>query len=217
MTPSDERHCTELAPRCGALMNRALSWSIHPIALLLFLVPAACTIPAVGAPAPASAPPIGGTTSALPPRARDLPLARIDPCRLLTADQQASLGVSDPSRGTSPEEGDVPSCQWDRLLSEPRDAYLARLFIARGAAWALDSATGASVTEVAGFPTVRTTGPRGLPERHCFLYVDVAEEQTLFVGYQYEGRTEPMTTDLACDKARTAAELMLETLETLVE
>lgn len=205
---------------CAASRRRGTSHQRYPAAvLLLLLMTAGCTTTTTGSPTAEAAPAPGTSASpgaSLPPRPRELPLSGIDPCALLTTDQQADIGVADPTPGTSPELG-TPLCQWDRFPAEPQDAYLVNLLTAQGASYALGSATGASITEVAGFAAVSTTGSRALPGRNCLLFIDVAEGQTLNVAYQYEGRTEPMTTEIACDKARTAAELMLETLQTLVE
>jgi hypothetical protein len=44
--------------------------------------------------------------------------------------------------------------------------------------------------------------------------VDVAPSQAVQVGYFYNGQTVPMTHELACQKARNAAELAMQTILT---
>jgi hypothetical protein len=83
----------------------------------------------------------------------------------------------------------------------------------RAAEFALGSATGARVVTVGGFAAVETRRDDSYPVPfHCVLIVDIAEGQNLWVQYDYDGSTVPMTKQLACDKAKVAAELAVQTL-----
>ena len=44
------------------------------------------------------------------------------------------------------------------------------------------------------------------------MNIDVAPGQAVQVGYFYNGTTVPMTHEIACDKARHAAELAMQTI-----
>jgi hypothetical protein len=44
------------------------------------------------------------------------------------------------------------------------------------------------------------------------MVVDAAYGQNLVLRYEYDGSTVPMTKQLACDKAKVAAEMAVQTL-----
>ena len=46
----------------------------------------------------------------------------------------------------------------------------------------------------------------------CVVNVDVAPSQAVQVAYFYNGQTVPMTHEIACQKARNAAELAMQTI-----
>ena len=68
------------------------------------------------------------------------------------------------------------------------------------------------VTTVAGFGAVQTPALYGTGEQDCLVNVDVAPSQAVQVGYFYNGATVPMTHEIACRKARHAAELAMQTI-----
>lgn len=175
------------------------------IALTLALcVIAGCQTNTQGAPSPKS------TTAALPSRPQSLPLNGHDPCALLTSEQGESLGVS---RGRPGAATEGPACNWSHYPDEPRDSYFVQLATGRGAEYALASTTGARVVDIDGFPAVETQRDKSYPvEHHCVLLIDVADGQALWVQYDYDGSTIPMSRELACEKARNAAGMAVQTL-----
>lgn len=110
-----------------------------------------------------------------------------------------------PSRG-----GQV--CMWTRFPEEPQDAYSITGDEGQGAGYAIASTAGARVVNVLGFGAIETQSRGARPDTHCVLLVDVAEGQNLWVQYDYEGSTVPMTRELACEKARNAAGMAVQTL-----
>jgi hypothetical protein len=186
------------------------TWHRFPMLLLVALV-VACSPPVAGPPRP-SEPATTKAAAALPARPRELPVADLDPCTLLTVEQRARLGVGEgrPAELGSGLRG--PVCQWVRFPEEPQDAYLMTSDLRQGAEYALDSAAGARTVGVLGYPAVETQVGSAPPEAHCLLLVDIAEGQNLWVQYDYDGSTVPMTKQLACDKAKVAAELAVQTL-----
>ena len=68
------------------------------------------------------------------------------------------------------------------------------------------------VTSVAGFGAVQTPALYGFGEQDCVVNVDVAPSQAVQVAYFYNGQTVPMTHEIACQKARNAAELAMQTI-----
>jgi len=49
-------------------------------------------------------------------------------------------------------------------------------------------------------------------ERDCIVNVDVAPSQAVQISYFYRGSTVPMNHEIACQKARNAAELVMQTI-----
>ena len=68
------------------------------------------------------------------------------------------------------------------------------------------------MTTVAGFGAVQTPALYGTGEQDCLVNVDVGPSQAVQVGYFYNGQTVPMTHEIACQKARNAAELAMQTI-----
>ena len=68
------------------------------------------------------------------------------------------------------------------------------------------------VVNVAGFGAVETPGLYSSGENDCIVNVDVAPGQAVQVGYFYNGSTVPMNHEIACQKARNAAELAMQTI-----
>ncbi|MGH3616385.1 MAG: hypothetical protein ACRDRK_28070 [Pseudonocardia sp.] len=59
---------------------------------------------------------------------------------------------------------------------------------------------------------IETQGLYSPEASHCGVLIGVAAGQTLQVQYDYDGTALPMTRELACQKARAAAELAMQTL-----
>ncbi|NMH81204.1 DUF3558 family protein [Pseudonocardia xinjiangensis] len=173
------------------------------------MVLVACSVGGSKVPPSSSSP-----TSAenLSPRPRELSLDRVDPCSLLTVVQQQQLGVGNGRPGTAGEDPQSPACAWTRFPEEPQDAYQLRLDKTQGAEGSLSSVTGAKVLHIHGFATIETLSPHLPPTSHCVMVVDAASGQNLVLRYEYDGSTVAMTKQLACDKAKVAAEMAVQTL-----
>jgi hypothetical protein len=189
---------------------RTKSFTIVLLALALMMI--ACSADVTGPPVPPT-PLVNGVPSALPARPNELPLEGIDPCMMLTPSQQGHLGVSKGRPGIASDGFNSPACVWSRFPQEPQDSYLVQLVTRQGAEFALASTTGARVIQIDGFAAVETQRDERYPvEFHCVLLLDVAAGQNLWVQYDYDGSAVPMTKQLACDKARVAAEMAVQTL-----
>ncbi len=165
---------------------------------------AACTSAVGGAPATDSNAP------RLPPRPRVLHIDGIDPCGTLTIAQLKSLGVT--IYGASKPEGKRgPSCDWIHSPTEPIENYSVGINT-RGGVELVFGQPQLEVTTVAGFGAVQTPALYGTGEQDCVVNVDVAPSQAVQVGYFYNGATVPMTHEIACQKARHAAELAMQTI-----
>jgi hypothetical protein len=142
----------------------------------------------------------------------ELQVAGLDPCAALSPEQRAQLGVGAGRASGANAALNGPVCQWTRFPEEPQDGYLIAPDLRHDAASALGTATGARAVTVSGFPAVETQVGSAPPDRQCVVLVDVATGQNLWVQYDYDGSTVPMTRELACDKARAAAEMAVRTL-----
>lgn len=161
---------------------------------------------------PATPPQIG---SPFPPRPAELPLDRMDPCALLTADGQAQLGVTQVGQGNDSDELGSAACQWANH-GKPDNRWLVRLVTKRGAEYALASTTGVQVVQVGGFGAVQTAPPYVDPNLNCVLVVDVARGQSLNVKYSNIAGDYPgISHEVACELDRRAAELMVRNLRSL--
>ena len=176
---------------------------------LLLLLPAvtlsaACTSAIGGAPGPDS------TGPQMPSRPRVLNIEGTDPCSALTSAQVKSLGVARYGAST-PDGKQGPGCEWDHYPSEPIEHYSVGINT-RGGVELVFGQPQLKITKIAGFGAVQTPGLYSNGERDCVVNVDVAPSQAVQVAYFYNGQTIPMTHEIACQKARNAAELAMQTI-----
>ena len=174
----------------------------------LALVPAvtlcaACSSTVGGAPSPDS------NVPQMPARPRALNIEGVDPCGTLTASQLKSLGVA--RYGASVAEGTRgPGCEWIHSPTEPVEHYSVGINT-RGGVELVFGQPQLEVTSVAGFGAVQAPALYGSGHQDCVVNVDVAPSQAVQVAYFYNGQTVPMTHEIACQKARRAAELAMQT------
>jgi hypothetical protein len=165
---------------------------------------AACSSTVIGAPTSESSP------LRLPPRPRVLNLEGTDPCGALTPAQAKSLGIA--RYGASPPNGKQgPACDWIHSPREPIENYSVGINT-RGGVELVFGQPQLEVTTVAGFGAVQSPGLYRLGDRDCVVNVDVAPSQAVQVAYFYNGQTVQMTHEIACRKARNAAELAMQTI-----
>jgi len=175
----------------------------------LALVPAitlcaACSSTVGGAPSPDS------NVPQLPARPRALNIEGVEPCGTLTAFQLKSLGVA--RYGASVAEGTRgPGCEWIHSPTEPVEHYSVGINT-RGGVELVFGQPELEVINVAGFGAVQTPALYGSGNQDCVVNVDVAPSQAVQVAYFYNGQTVPMTHEIACGKARHAAELAMQTI-----
>jgi hypothetical protein len=150
----------------------------------------------------------------MPPRPRELRMNGVDPCTALTSSQLKSLGVrfysTDPPRGTL-----GASCDWNHSPEEPVESYTIDINTSGGVELAFGQPQLAVIT-VAGYGAVATPGRYSSGEHECIINIDVAPGQAVQVGYFYNGATVPMNHEIACRKARDAAELAMQTIQSKI-
>lgn len=185
------------------------------LALALALGLTACADPAPTTPPTSAAPPTPTAPAAptLPPRPGELPVAGLDPCTLLTPTHQHQLGVHQIGLGADDDTQGGQACDWSNDPRKPDDAYRVGVNTAHGAEWALTSRPRQQIVQIDGYPAVQTYGGLGNPEEQCILWIDVAAGQSLVVDYENHLFKDPaMNRTLACQRAHTAAGLVLHTL-----
>jgi Protein of unknown function (DUF3558) len=164
----------------------------------------ACSSTVAGTAAPSAAGP------ELPPRPRELRIDGFDPCGGLTSDQQTSLGVRFFS--TYAPNGKLgPSCDWNHSPTEPVESYTIDINTHGGVELAFGQPQ-LSIVKVAGFGAVETPSLYSSGNHDCIVNVDVAAGQAVQVSYFYNGSIVTMTHEIACQKARNAAELAMQTI-----
>jgi hypothetical protein len=148
----------------------------------------------------------------LPARPVELPLDGIQPCSLLSAEQLSALGV--PDKGQTAPNSDLlgsNTCLWSGSAEPPHGSPQATAVTKQGVDYF--RAPEDRVIDVDGMPALETASPDLDAASHCWVLVDVAANQTLWVQYSPEGPVTPGTThQIACDRARDVARAMVISL-----
>lgn len=164
------------------------------------------------APQPAAQPQTPPGPAALPVRQVELPLDGVQPCSLLSAEQRSALGV--PDKGQSAPNSDLlgsDTCLWSGSAAPPHGSPQATAVTGHGVDYFRTPED--RVIEVDGMPALETASPDLDRASHCWVLVDVAAEQTLWVQYSPEGPvTVGSTHQIACDRARDVARAMVISL-----
>jgi Protein of unknown function (DUF3558) len=176
-----------------------------PILLLAAGMSAACSSAVTGSPSQDSDLP------RLPPRPRELRIDGFDPCSALTPAQVKSLNVAF-YRTVKPGTARGPGCDWIHSPTEPVESYSIDINTRGGVELAFGQPH-LNVVMIAGFGAVETPGLLSSGERDCIVNIDVASGQAIQVNYFYNGSTVPMNHEIACRKARNAAELAMQTIQ----
>jgi hypothetical protein len=150
----------------------------------------------------------------LPPRPREIDLTGVDTCTLLTPEQQRRLGTDHtPVASVETDRYGNTYCDYGKNQSSPRFGYSVKVVTQEDATVYLTSERDAvaRVVSAAGFPAVENHPPGD--ERGCFVDVSTKDGQYLSIQYS-ESTGSHDTTEVACEKARVAAELAMLTLLT---
>lgn len=150
----------------------------------------------------------------LPNRPREIDLVGVDTCTLLSTEQQQKLGTDVPPQSSS-DTDDLGNkyCDYGKIQSSPRFGYTVKVVTQEDATIYLTKARNATarVTSAAGFPAVEAHRPTD--DRGCFVLVSTKDGQYLSVQYG-ESTGSNDSTEVACEKARVAAEMATQTLLT---
>lgn len=146
-----------------------------------------------------------------PPRPRAVPLDKVDPCAVLTADQRTALSLDNPpSAYTEPSFGGAKACTI-RSTTSGNVARLALVLVSGADVWLSDNAqVEYSLSSIEGFPaiTVRTPDVQDV----CNVEIDVAEGQFLDVMFRDGGNSTAAQQDHLCLGAQRVAEAAMASL-----
>lgn len=187
------------------------------LAMLVTLAAVAVLMPACGASTAGTGTAETSASSpapALPPRPREIDLTGVDTCTLLIPEQQRQLGTDRaPVASVQTDRYGNTYCHYGKRSSSPRFGYSVKVVTQEDAAVYLTSERDAvaRVVSAAGFPAVEARPPGD--ERGCFMFVSTKDGQYLSMQYA-ESTGSNDTTEVACEKARVAAELAMLTLLT---
>ena len=133
---------------------------------------------------------------------------------LLTSEQQRQLGTdAPPEYSADPDRYGNRRCHYDKIMSSPRFSYSVKVVAQEDATVYLSGERNATaqVVSAAGFPAVQYRSPGD--DRGCFVAVSTKDGQYLNVQYG-ESTGSNDTPEVACEKARVAAEMAVQTLLT---
>lgn len=161
-----------------------------------------------------SAPPAPTTTTTtsltLPPRPREIPLDKVNPCTILTKDQRAQLSLDTTPAPYNDTELKARACTMRGTYSG-QVARLALVTEEGAELWISDEAQNtAKLTAVVGFPALEIRTP-GL-DTLCNVEVDVAQGEFLDVLFRDGGSATPLTQDDLCLGAQRVAEAAMASL-----
>jgi hypothetical protein len=155
-----------------------------------------------------------GSTISLPPRPRSLPLTGVDPCRLLTAAQQAQLGVDPGVAGHPDVNWHNPQCGFQLTNPGTLPSYNLQTVTSAGIQFWLNPLLANNLKQVAiaGFHSVDVTS-KASTATGCQTVVSVADGQMLIV--QFDFPPTGMTAAQSCGNTEQAASAAVATLQTV--
>jgi len=150
------------------------------------------------------------TSLTLPPRPREIPLDKVNPCAILTKNQRAALSLDTTPSPYTDTELKAKAC----TIRGTYSGQVARLALVtdEGAElWISDEAQNkAKVIAIVGFPALEVRTP-GL-DTLCNVEVDVAQGEFLDVMFRDGGGAAPIPQDDLCLGAQRVAEAAMTSL-----
>lgn len=168
----------------------------------------------VGCSVPVSGNPTGPTGATNTPisttAAAGIDARTLDPCTAFTEEQIDELGVAEPTPQQNTDGGTL-GCAWRHYYSEPIGAYYVDASATIDISSVRPYPPAAQRFKVGPFDAITVAGRTSNRESGCQIAISVMPGQALQVAYAYTG-THPMTQATACDIARPAAEMAVQTL-----
>lgn len=196
------------------------------IAVLAILFVAGCTTSEAGEPtstdpqSPSSGEPTQDTSTSpsvdVPPPPRELSLEGLDPCTVITDDQRAQLKISNVRSRVGDDKiyKDMKECTLDADDADPFRTYtVIAVTNVDVSFWLSDERNADSeLISIAGYPAAEFH-TKGVQDSDCAVAVGVAKNQHLHV--EMDPLSEDLKQDQICQASEQAAEMALQTLQTL--
>jgi len=152
----------------------------------------------------------------IPPPPRDLSLNDLDPCTLFSHEQQTQLGVDNVRQGVANGtiyEG-MKECTLDRDSAEPFYGYSVIAVTNVDVSFWINERRNADakLISIAGYPAAEFH-TKGVQDEDCAVAIGVARNQHLHV--EMHPLSEDLKQDQICQRSEQAAEMALQTLQTL--
>jgi hypothetical protein len=152
------------------------------------------------------------TSLTLPPRPRELPLDKVNPCTILTKQQRTQLSLDTTPTPYTDTELKARAC----TIRGTYSGQVARLALVTNSGadlWISDEAQNtAKVISVVGFPALEVRTPN--LDTLCNVEVDVAQGEFLDVLFRDGGSATPIPQDDLCLGAQRVAEAAMNSLST---
>jgi hypothetical protein len=152
----------------------------------------------------------------IPPPPKDLSLEGLDPCTLFSDQQRAQLGVdrARPIVGDGTIYKDMKECSLDKISAEPFYGYDVVAVTNVDVSYWINQPHNADVTliSIGGYPAAEFK-TMGTQDADCAVALGVAKNQHLHVEFVPVGGD--VKQDELCRRSEQAAEMALQTLQTL--
>lgn len=187
------------------MLNPRICWC----AVLILVALSGCSTSVPGRPT-TSDDSSSATTSTAAQAATGIDTRTVDPCTAFTDEQVKALNVDGPEPRS--ESGGKPACTWNHLDSEPIGGYYVDTSDTRDISSIEPYPAGARTFKVGPFDAITASAPLGADNEYgCRIVIGVRPGQALQVAYSYGGALS-MTQAKACEFARPAAEMAVQTL-----
>lgn len=195
------------------------------IALLGLVLVAGCTTSEAGTPTSGAtsestsgseSPPDTSSSVDIPPPPRELSLDGLDPCTVLTESQRAQLKISSVRSRVGDRNiyKDMKECTLDADAAEPFRTYTVIAVTDVDVSFWLNERRNADakLISIAGYPAAEFH-TKGVEDSDCAVAIGVAKNQHLHV--EMDPLSEDLKQDQICQASEQAAEMALQTLQTL--
>jgi Protein of unknown function (DUF3558) len=152
-----------------------------------------------------------------PPQAAQpahVPFDKINPCQLLTTDQQNTLDVfkvpSDPLYETGGSR-----CGWGSNSTAVNGVWIARLAFDQPFPTTLDSPAPVQRVQIDSYPVLEGSNSASTPDASCVQVINIAPNQTLLISYDLYGTIAGLNHRKACENATQFSTMVIDNLRAL--
>jgi hypothetical protein len=186
-------------------------------AATILLTMSACAAP-IGHPAQNTPTPVSTAAQpSNPPQAAPpapVPFDKINPCQLLTTDQQNTLDVFEISSNPLYETGGS-RCGWGSNSTAVDGTWIARLAFDQPFPTTLDSPAPVQHLQIESYPALEGSSSASTPDVSCVQVINIAPNQTLLISYAISGTIAGLNHQKACENATQFSTMVIDNLRAL--